>query len=141
MLVQPVSLQVDLRPEDHELLLLAVRLLAQVVVRGEVAPQVVVLGVEVLQAVRVTEVAEVVVFPQMLVQFLVVYEPLVTELAEGVALETGVVRVSLPPGQIAAQPQPQPQPQPASPMSFDSLELALNSEHLELLSQINSDFT
>ena len=67
-------------------------------VRGEVAPQVVVLGVEVLQPVRVTEVAEVVVLPQVLVQLLVVYEPLVAELTEGVALETCVVRVSLPPG-------------------------------------------
>ena len=67
-------------------------------VRGEVAPQVVVLGVEVLQPVRVTEVAEVVVLPQVLVQLLVVYEPLVAELTEGVALETRVVRVSLPPG-------------------------------------------
>ena len=97
MSVKSVALEVDLGSEDHELLLLALRLLAQEVVLVEVSPQVRVLRVEVLQPVRVAEVAEVVILAQMFEQVLVVYEALVAKLAERMPLEAGVVRVSVPP--------------------------------------------
>ena len=108
MSVKSVALEVDLGSEDHELLLLALRLLAEEVVLVEVSPQVRVLRVEVLQPVRVAEVAEVVILAQMLEQVLVVYEALVAKLAERVAAVGGVVGVALPPvrGQLGSRVQP-----------------------------------
>ena len=97
MSVKSVALEVDLGSEDHELLLLALRLLAEEVVLVEVSPQVRVLRVEVLQPVRVAEVAEVVILAQMFEQVLVVYEALVAKLAQRMPLEAGVVRVSVSP--------------------------------------------
>ena len=84
MSVQAVALEVQLGPEHDELLLLALGLLAQVVVPVKVTSEVVVVRVEVLQPVRVAEVAEIMILPEMLEQFLIVEESLVTELTQRV---------------------------------------------------------
>ena len=54
----------------------------------KMSPQIGIVCVESLQTVSITEVTEVVVFPQVLVQILVVKISIVTVLAVGVALHT-----------------------------------------------------
>ena len=80
MSVKSVSLEVDLGSEDHELLLLALRLCAQEVVFVEVSSEIRIFGVEILETISITKVTKVMIFPEMLEQFFVIKESLFAEL-------------------------------------------------------------
>ena len=97
MLGKSVAFQVDLCSENYKLLLLTLWLLAEMVVPGKVGPQVGVVGIEGLEAVSIAEVTEVVVFPQVLEQLLVVEESSVAILAQRVAFMAGVALIAFPP--------------------------------------------
>lgn len=97
MLGKSVAFQVDLCSENYKLLLLTLWLLAEMVVPGKVGSQVGVVGIEGLEAIRIAKVTEVVVFPQVLEQLLVVEESSVAILAQRVALVAGVALIAFPP--------------------------------------------
>ena len=97
MLGKSVAFQVDLCSENYKLLLLTLGLLAEMMVPGKVGSQVGVVGIEGLEAISIAEVTEVVIFPQMLEQLLVVEESGVAILAQRVALMAGVALIAFPP--------------------------------------------
>ena len=75
-----MTFEVNLRPEDHELLLLALRLCAQEVVFVKVSSEIRIFGVEILETISITKVTKVMIFPEMLEQFFVIKESLFAEL-------------------------------------------------------------
>ena len=92
-----VSLEVDFVPKGGgEDVIDAVPFLAEVVVLLEVGPQGPYVGVEVLLAVTLAEVAPEVELPQVHVEGVFVQEPLVTEATDGVPLVGKVVGVTVP---------------------------------------------
>ena len=91
--LQPMSLQIQLRPEHHELLFLALRLRAEIVILVKVVAKVRILGVKVLETISITEVTEIMIFAKMFEQLLVINKPLVTELAERMTCEQLYIKV------------------------------------------------
>lgn len=95
--------QINLRSEHRrKLFLFTVAFLAQVVLLSEVIPQRVIVTVEVVGPVRITKVAKEVLLPQMSKQFVLVQEPFVAVLAQGMTPMADVVRIANPPmdGQV-----------------------------------------
>ena len=80
MSFQSMPFYINLSSEHNKLLLFALRLFAQKVVLVKVLPQVPILSVKILKAISVTEMTEIMIFPQMFKQFFIVYEPLITKL-------------------------------------------------------------
>ena len=63
----------------------------------KMSPQIGIVGVEGLETISIAEVTKVVIFPQVFVQLFVVKISVVTVLANGVTLETGVALITLSP--------------------------------------------